>query len=64
LGYLGDSDVKQWEKSIKKVKSKCKAPQYIITGHEDWTDTQSLDHTLKLVQEYNNEKASGKLNKK
>jgi len=64
LGYLGDSDVKQWGKSIKKVKSKCKAPQYIITGHEDWTNTQSLDHTLKLVQEYNNEKASGKLNKK
>jgi glyoxylase-like metal-dependent hydrolase (beta-lactamase superfamily II) len=64
LGYLGDADVKEWEKSIRKVQSKCKKPQYIIPGHEDWTDTQSLNHTLKLVKEYNNEKASGKLNKK
>lgn len=58
LGYLGDSDVKEWEKSIKKVQSKFKKPKYIITGHDDWKDLSSLNHTLKLVQEYNT--ASGK----
>ncbi|MFH6996795.1 subclass B1 metallo-beta-lactamase [Flavobacterium sp. FlaQc-57] len=60
LGYLGDADVKEWEKSIKKVQSKFKSPKYIITGHDDWTDVKSLNHTLKLVQEFNAAKASVK----
>lgn len=60
LGYLGDADVKEWEKSIKKVQSKFKSPKYIITGHDDWTDLKSLNHTLKLVQEFNVAKASVK----
>ena len=60
LGYLADSDVKEWEKSIKKVKTKFKNPKYIIAGHEDWKNTESLNNTLKLVQEYNAEKTSGK----
>lgn len=64
LGYLADSDVKEWEKSIKKVQAKFKNPIYIIPGHEDWTDTGSLKHTLKMVQDYNAAKASGKLDKK
>ncbi|KFF05713.1 subclass B1 metallo-beta-lactamase [Flavobacterium reichenbachii] len=64
LGYLADSDVKEWEKSIKKVQAKFKSPKFIIPGHEDWVDTASLSHTLKLVQEYNTANASQKLNKK
>lgn len=64
LGYLGDSDVKEWKKSIKKVQAKFKKPIYIVTGHDDWTNTQSLNHTLKLVKEYNTAKASEKLDKK
>ncbi|MEP6930642.1 MAG: subclass B1 metallo-beta-lactamase [Flavobacterium sp.] len=64
LGYLGNSDVKEWEKSIKKVQSKFKNPKYIIPGHEDWVNTESLNHTLKLVKEYNAVKASGKAAKK
>ncbi|PZX94627.1 subclass B1 metallo-beta-lactamase [Flavobacterium aquariorum] len=63
LGYLGDSNVNEWEKSIKKVQAKFKNPKYIIPGHEDWTDTGSLDHTLKLVQEYKKNASAG-LNKK
>ena len=64
LGYLGDSNVPEWEKSIKKVQSKFKNPNYIIPGHEDWENTESLNHTLKLVQENNSGKASGRQNKK
>ncbi|MEN2399860.1 subclass B1 metallo-beta-lactamase [Flavobacterium sp. MC2016-06] len=60
LGYLADSDVKEWEKSIKKVQTKFKNPTYIIPGHEDWNDIESLNHTLKLVQEYNKAKATNK----
>ncbi|WP_316634651.1 subclass B1 metallo-beta-lactamase [uncultured Flavobacterium sp.] len=60
LGYLGDSDVKEWKKSIGKVKAKFKNPKYIIPGHEDWTNTESLNHTLKLVDEYLAQKSSRK----
>ncbi|MBF4464022.1 subclass B1 metallo-beta-lactamase [Flavobacterium sp. LC2016-12] len=60
LGYLGDADVKEWEKSIEKVQSKFMNPKFIITGHDDWKDLTSLKHTLKLVQEYNAEKISNK----
>jgi metallo-beta-lactamase class B len=52
LGFLGDADVNEWEKSIKEVQSEFKNPKIIIPGHEDWTDIESLNHTLKLVQEY------------
>jgi len=58
LGYIANSDVKEWEKSIKKVKTKFKNPEFIIAGHDDWKNKESLNHTLKLVQEYN--AASGK----
>lgn len=60
LGYLGDADVKAWEKSIKIVQTKFKSPKYIITGHDDWKVLTSLDHTLKLVQAYNEAKTSEK----
>ncbi|MCV2486853.1 subclass B1 metallo-beta-lactamase [Flavobacterium sp. SH_e] len=52
LGYLGDANVGEWKKSIAKVQSRCKNPKYIIPGHDDWTNIESLNHTLKLVDEY------------
>jgi metallo-beta-lactamase class B len=52
LGYLGDASVKEWGVSIKKVQTKFQNPKYIITGHDDWTDRESLNHTLKLVDDY------------
>lgn len=64
MGYLGDADVKEWEQSIKRVKSKFKNPKYIIPGHEDWENTESMNHTLKMVQDYNAGKTSGKIDKK
>jgi metallo-beta-lactamase class B len=60
LGYLGDADVKEWQKSIKKVQTKFKNPVYIIPGHDDWTNIESLNHTQKLVDEYLAQKSSGK----
>ena len=53
LGNLGDADVKEWEKSIKKVQAKFKKPKYVISGHDDGTTSEAISHTLKLVQEFN-----------
>ena len=60
LGYLGDSDVKEWKESIARVKAKFKNPVYIISGHDDWTNKNSLNHTLELVNAYLAQKSSGK----
>lgn len=51
LGYLGDANVKEWEKTIKKVQNKFKKPKFIITGHQDWKSTNTLNHTLKLIKQ-------------
>lgn len=60
LGYLADSDVKEWKTSIAKVQTKFKNPKYIIPGHEGWTDLGSLNHTLKMVNAYLAQKSAGK----
>ena len=49
LGNLADASVKEYATTIKNVQAKCKKPQYIIPGHGDWTDTNSLNHTLQMA---------------
>lgn len=51
LGYLGDANIKAYPATIKNVQAKCKNPDYIITGHDDWTDKKSLVHTLQMAQD-------------
>jgi metallo-beta-lactamase class B len=50
LGYLGDANKKEYAATIKKVQQKCKNPKYVIVGHGDWGNTQSLAHTLKMAE--------------
>ncbi len=52
LGYLGDADVKEWQKSMNKVQTKFKKPVYVIPGHDNGTNAESLNHTLKLINDY------------
>lgn len=53
LGNLSDADVRAWPKSIRKVLKKCPDPRYVIPGHLDWKNSKSLEHTLKMAEEYN-----------
>jgi len=50
LGYLGDANVKEYAATIRNVKKKCGNPKYVIPGHNDWTNTRSLDHTLEMAE--------------
>ncbi|HKO78987.1 MAG TPA: BlaB/IND/MUS family subclass B1 metallo-beta-lactamase, partial [Chitinophagaceae bacterium] len=52
LGNLEDANVKEWPATIKKIQAKFKTPKFIIPGHQSWTSKESLNHTLKLIQEY------------
>ena len=54
LGNLSDANVNQYATTIENVKAKCKQPHYIITGHDNWTDTNSLKHTLQMAQQLRN----------
>ncbi len=51
LGNLGDANAAAYAATIKKVQRKCRNPKYIITGHNDYTNTRSLEHTLKMAQQ-------------
>lgn len=51
LEYVGEANVPQWPKTIKKVQAKFQDPNYIITGHHDWTSAKALAHTLYLLEE-------------
>lgn len=49
LGNLADANQKAYAQTIKNVQAKCGKPQYIITGHNDWINTASLEHTLQMA---------------
>jgi metallo-beta-lactamase class B len=50
LGYLGDANVKEYERTLKRVKKKFPNPQFIIISHSDWNDINSLRHSIKLAK--------------
>jgi metallo-beta-lactamase class B len=53
LGNLDDADVKEWGNSIKNLQEKFPDPEYVIPGHNNWKNKNSLQHTLHMVQDYN-----------
>lgn len=56
LGYLGDGNIEAYPQTLKNVQSKFKNPNYIITGHDDWTNKKSLEHTLQMAEKMKRKK--------
>jgi len=56
LGNLGDADTKSWEIAAGKVKDRFPDAKYVIPGHESWQDAEGLEHTIKLLKNYNKKK--------
>lgn len=52
LGYLGDANTDAWPATMRNVIQHFPAPRYIIPGHQAWTGTASLTHTLELLDQY------------
>ncbi len=50
LGNLSDASVKDYSTTIENVQKKYRKPKYIIPGHNDWTNTESLKHTLEMAR--------------
>ena len=51
LGNLDDANVKEYAATIENVQRKCRHPKYVIPGHQDWTSTRSLEHTLQMAKQ-------------
>lgn len=51
LGNLSDASIKDYASTIKNVQKKCQRPKYLIVGHNDWTNTESLKHTLSMAEQ-------------
>lgn len=49
LGYLGDANISEYETTLKNVARKCPDPDFIIISHHDWTNKNSLKHSIKLA---------------
>jgi metallo-beta-lactamase class B len=56
LGYLGDANINEYETTLRKVKKKCTAPNYIIISHSDWNNNNSLQHSIKLAKKLKKKK--------
>jgi len=52
LGFIGDANLIEWPRSVEKVIRQFPHPAFVIPGHADWTDNQSLYHTLKLLEQH------------
>lgn len=52
LGNLEDAKPDEWASSIRNLQSKLPHLDYIITGHDDWKNKNSLQHTLDLIAAY------------
>ncbi|MDB2607039.1 subclass B1 metallo-beta-lactamase, partial [Zobellia sp.] len=49
-GYLGDANVKEWSKTIEKIKATYPDLKIVIPGHGDYGGPELLDYTSTLFQ--------------
>ena len=50
LGNIADANTKAWPETIKNIQSRYKNAVYVIPGHFSWSNKNSLEHTLRLLQ--------------
>lgn len=50
LGYLGDANVSAYATTLENVQKKCPQPKFIIIAHSDWSNINSLRHSIKLAK--------------
>ena len=52
MGNLADANVKAWSGSIQNVMRQFGNARIVVPGHEEWSDTEALKHTLQLINKY------------
>jgi len=52
MGNLADANLKEWGASVRRVMARFGTARVVVPGHEEWGGTQSLQHTLNLLQKH------------
>jgi metallo-beta-lactamase class B len=52
MGNVADANLKEWATSIRKVMNQFGTAKIVVPGHEEWGDTKSLEHTLRLLEKH------------
>jgi metallo-beta-lactamase class B len=50
LGNLADANLASWPATLNKIKKRYGKMNYVIPGHQKWTDNTAVDHTLMLLR--------------
>lgn len=52
MGNVADANLNEWATSVRRVIAQFGTARVIVPGHEAWSDTQSLEHTLRLLEKH------------
>ncbi|GAB3018857.1 subclass B1 metallo-beta-lactamase [Spirosoma pulveris] len=52
MGNLADANLNEWGNSIQNLMTQFKTARIVVPGHDEWTDTRSLAHTLQLLKKH------------
>jgi metallo-beta-lactamase class B len=50
LGYMGDANPTEYERTLKRVDQRYPDPAFIIVSHSDWRNPRSLKHSIELAK--------------
>ena len=50
LGFIGDANLKEWPKTLKKVLKEFPESRIVIPGHGDYADLSLIHHTIGLLE--------------
>ena len=56
MGNTSEADLKEWPRSLSRLKEKFPNPRFVIPGHQSWKNPRSIEHSLKLLKEYEGKK--------
>jgi len=51
LGYIKEANLQAWPISLKNLQQKFQQPTFIIPGHDNFTNLNAINHTLRLLQQ-------------
>ena len=52
MGNLADANLSEWAVSVRRVMNQFGTAKIVVPGHEEWGDTKSLEHTLRLLEKH------------
>ncbi|WP_236648899.1 MULTISPECIES: subclass B1 metallo-beta-lactamase [Spirosoma] len=52
MGNVADANLNAWASSVRNVMNRFGSARIVVPGHDSWGDTQSLEHTLRLLEKH------------